>query len=127
MTKNVLGYLKRNFNGDYVFVRGMSPGHPECELSTEPRKSSGSDILHPKSLYNWGDFEIHNKMWKASLKEVDDDRFLYLDVEAMTNVRADGHSSPGHDCLHYCQPSVPDYWNFLLGSLLMSDLRQNTS
>lgn len=126
MTQQVLGYLKKRFKGHKVFIRGMSPGHPDCHSSIEPLKSSSSDILHPPNWYNWGDFEAHNKLWKASLKELDDDRFLYLDVESMTSLRADGHLKPfGGDCLHYCQPSIPDYWNFLLSSLLMSGLRHD--
>lgn len=82
---------------------------------------SDTEYEHPATWHNWHEFEGHNLAWKTALQQLNDPRFVFLDVEPMTRARPDGHLWPHRpDCLHYCLPGVIDYWTLLLASFWMS-------
>lgn len=120
MVQNVLSFLQRSFHGIKVFVRSSIPGHPNCEKAQGPYLEHS--YRHEETWYNWDEFSDHNKMWKAGIDSLGDNRFAFFDVASMSALRPDGHLDPPRDCLHYCLPGLIDHWNFLLMAHIMSVL-----
>ena len=68
-------------------------------------------------------------MWYEKARQYPqlEDRFRVLNV-SFSAYRADAHvgwkvrdKQLKLDCLHWCMPGVPDYWNYLLYNLLMGE------
>nr|GLL34694.1 protein trichome birefringence-like 43 [Ipomoea trifida] len=104
-----------------VFFQGVSPDHDLVESSksetctglTEPTTVTGE--AHPGEL-------ILERVLRTVSKPV-----YLLNITSMSQFRQDGHPSVfgagGHrvlDCTHWCLPGVPDTWNQLLSTALLT-------
>ncbi|GJP66901.1 hypothetical protein CLOP_g23779 [Closterium sp. NIES-67] len=96
-----------------IIYRSSPPGHKDCDILTDPL----ADRQNPGDLpYHWGDFARQNEIARELVRGVGG---VFLDVDYMTALRPDGHSSPPADCLHYCLPGPPDEWTRLLYHMLL--------
>lgn len=104
-----------------VFFQGVSPDHDLVESSksetctglTEPTTVTGE--AHPGEL-------VLERVLRTVSKPV-----YLLNITSMSQFRQDGHPSVfgagGHrvlDCTHWCLPGVPDTWNQLLFTALLT-------
>ena len=102
-----------------LVYRSTPPGHADCQNFSEP-------LLSPQPLsslprrFNWDRFGHQNELAKPLVEAV---LGVFWDVNAMTELRADGHLEGGrNDCLHYCMPGPVDTWVQALYNLLMQAL-----
>lgn len=118
MVKNVLSYWQRNFRGRRIFYRSSSHGHANCMGASEPLSSEpGKEQVYH---FNWRLLQHYNALWKQEIAQLEDDRFIYIDVHPMSEHRPDSHfMGATHDCFHLCLPGVIDYWNVLLMSFIV--------
>ena len=101
-----------------IIYRNTALGHVDCTNVSEPLISGQPLDIQP---YNWDKFPSQNAIARAEVEAVGG---IYMDVEALSRLRADGH--PGFiskinsvDCLHYCLPGPVDSWVQLLYNILM--------
>jgi len=95
-----------------VVFRLSSPGHANCTIDSTPFQSESE--FEVSSKFSWDMVREFNKHAKETIQELPKPKFKILDVYGMTVLRPDGHLLPPHDCLHYKNPGVSDWWNHLL-------------
>ena len=100
-----------------LIFRSTPPGHLNCSAHDVPLPARQP----PEGLpFHWGEFGAENE---AARREVEAVGGVYLDVEGMTALRADGHVGRNRkdkvDCLHYCLPGPVDTWTQLLFNMLV--------
>lgn len=111
-------FLRFYFPDKLIIFRSTVPGHPNCHRYKEPLAERQD--LSKESWYAWAYFREENERAKSIVESFG---IVYLDVDAPTQFRADGHR--GHnkngatDCLHYCLPSAIDTWVQLLYNTLL--------
>ncbi|CAI7881564.1 unnamed protein product [Closterium sp. NIES-54] len=109
--------LRMHFPDALIVYRNTPPGHANCTQYWEPI----SKRQEPETLpYNWGDFVRQNEMAREIVEAAG---AVYLDVDTMTALRADGHVGKNRrykvDCLHYCLPGPIDLWTKMLYNVLL--------
>ncbi|KAG8897524.1 hypothetical protein FRB99_008110 [Tulasnella sp. 403] len=98
------------------FWRSMSPAHAGCKDLKHPVHLGDPATLPVKHRASWHMFADYNKiateilppMSQSTLKQL-----TYWDIWNMSLMRPDAHVgySPGTiDCVHWCSPSVPEWW-----------------
>ncbi|KAL2630627.1 hypothetical protein R1flu_015313 [Riccia fluitans] len=112
--RNIFTILSGRFPHVRVIYRNTQPGHINCETYYRPlsERQNGSQL---PDNYHWADFHRQNQL---AAKIVEEFQYIYMDVETMLSLRADGHIDKG-DCLHYCVPgpldlSIQYLYNILL-------------
>ncbi|GJP35596.1 hypothetical protein CLOM_g20094 [Closterium sp. NIES-68] len=112
--------LRTHFPNALIIYRNTPPGHVNCTQYWEPipRRQSPEELP-----YNWGDFKRQNEMAREIVEAAG---AVYLDVDAMTSLRPDGHLGKNRrykvDCLHYCLPGPIDLWTRMLYNVLLEVL-----
>ena len=101
-----------------IIYRNTAVGHVGCANVSEPLKERQPLDIQP---YNWDKFPAQNEIARAEVEAVGG---IYMDVEALSRLRADGHQGlikemGFTDCLHYCLPGPLDGWVQLLYNILM--------
>ncbi|KMT13245.1 hypothetical protein BVRB_4g085090 [Beta vulgaris subsp. vulgaris] len=114
-----------------VFFQGISPTHyrsqewnstsGNCKGETRPISGSTYPAGLPSPVGVVKGI-LNNMSAKVTL----------LDVTTLSQLRKDGHPSiygldgnQGNDCSHWCLAGVPDTWNELLSTLLISQAKEN--
>ena len=131
MVRNVLRTLQQQFQG-YIIFRSSSWGHHRCSTIRQPLKDAqeaqdfGSLNNDP---YHWMSAIWRDHIWGDVATELGlAHRFRFVNT-SMTMLRGDAHLDRQQDansdnifddCLHYCMPGVPDYWNWVLYNVLVS-------
>ena len=103
----VAAAIKASFRG-LVLFRTNVMGHNECHKFTDPFKTA-VEAKATATRYNWMDFRAYNAAIYEAFKLEGVQHFRVVDV-SMFERRGDGHVTWG-DCLHYCKPGNPDFWN----------------
>ena len=125
MVDMVLDVLKKQFAGDRIFFRTSTPGYYGCESMQDPVDEM--QLLDPQlDVFAWRKPIELERMWYDKAMAIGmQDRFQLLNV-SFSGYRADAHlaykirnNRTTLDCLHWCMPGVPDYWNYLLFNALM--------
>ncbi|KAG8907468.1 hypothetical protein FRB99_004044 [Tulasnella sp. 403] len=106
-----------------AFYRSVSPAHPGCQNHDKPVQS-GDPITHPApGPLSHHLFSKYNDVARGiipPLSQSDLNHISFYDIWDMSVLRADAHSGyMGHatfDCLHWCSPSVMEWWLRLLWS-----------
>ena len=97
-------------------------GHLNCTDHLTPLSHRQDPSLLPPA-WNWDKFAVQNERAKGF---VGDYGALYMDVDTMTALRADGHLGTNlagiTDCLHYCNPGPMDTWVRMLHNILRQAL-----
>ena len=120
MVVNVLQHLQKTFAGRRVFYRASTHAHKGCLNALAPQQLS--DNADQQFEFNWRMLDHYNAIWKYEIAQLNDDRFVYLDVYTMSKDRADGHVvGTKQDCLHWCLPGIVDYWNLLFMSVIVHE------
>ncbi|KMZ56443.1 hypothetical protein ZOSMA_95G00380 [Zostera marina] len=112
-----------DFNKTKVFFQGISPTHyrgekagSACLSQTRPINDENYTSTHQPLAMT----VVKNTIRKIS-KQVE-----LLDITFLSQLRRDGHPSQygsfPMDCSHWCLAGVPDTWNQLLYSSLITDL-----
>ena len=101
-----------------IIYRNTAVGHAGCANVSEPLKERQPLDIQP---YNWDKFPRQNEIARAEVEAVGG---IYMDVETLSRLRADGHQglireTGSTDCLHYCLPGPLDSWVQLLYNILM--------
>lgn len=114
----VLRYFRNRFPKLVLIYRNTPPGHKDCEKAWQEPLHERQD---PSTLpFYWGEFVEQNKVAKELVARHD---YVYMDVDTMTALRADGHKGWREDnitdCLHYCTPGPLDVWPQHLYNTLM--------
>ncbi|ORZ08723.1 GDSL/SGNH-like acyl-esterase family found in Pmr5 and Cas1p-domain-containing protein [Absidia repens] len=109
----VFKYLKEHVKPHQrIWVRSTPYGHAKCSQYKKP-----DAVPHAPSKkeneYQWDLLESFDMVWKNWIEAEKDERFRFLNVSSMANLRGDAHSSPDSDCLHTCLPGPVDDWNQL--------------
>lgn len=118
MIENLFGFLRDHFHGRHIIFVPATLGHYDCEKVTEvgqkpPATPEGTDI----DKYRWRKtVEAQLNLVKLAEKAGIGERFVLLNL-TMSADRPDHH--PGTDCLHWCEPGVPDVWVHLAYNLLV--------
>ncbi|XP_051152149.1 protein trichome birefringence-like 43 [Andrographis paniculata] len=115
-----------------VYFQGISPTHyngAEWNASTKGTTCLGETlpIIGPASGGNLPAVEVVkgviNNMTKVGIVRL-------LDITELSALRKDGHPSAyglggqkGNDCSHWCLAGVPDTWNHLLYSILVTSIK----
>ncbi|CAI7853256.1 unnamed protein product [Closterium sp. NIES-53] len=107
--QNALRFVRYYFPGKLIIYRNTPPGHNDCENFDRPLEKRQPTESLP---YYWRDLPEQNWLAKELVEQVGG---VYLDVEEMLALRADGHHgfSPERnktDCLHYCFPGGVDIY-----------------
>ncbi|CAI5500015.1 unnamed protein product [Closterium sp. Naga37s-1] len=109
--------LRTHFPDALIVYRNTPPGHANCTQYWEPISKRQAPETLP---YNWGDFVRQNEMAREIVEAAG---AVYLDVDTMTALRADGHVGKNRrykvDCLHYCLPGPIDLWTKMLYNVLL--------
>ncbi|CAI5961177.1 unnamed protein product [Closterium sp. NIES-64] len=109
--------LRTRFPDALIIYRNTPPGHANCTQYWEPVSKRQAPETLP---YNWGDFVRQNEMAREIVEAAG---AVYLDVDTMTSLRADGHVGKNRrykvDCLHYCLPGPIDLWTKMLYNVLL--------
>ena len=109
----------RNLMPDAIIIfRNTAVGHVGCANVSEPLKMRQPLDIQP---YDWDKFPEQNEIARAEVEAVGG---IYMDVETLSRLRADGHQGLIRemgftDCLHYCFPGPLDSWVQLLYNILM--------
>jgi hypothetical protein len=116
----VLQYLKNNFKGKAVYYRTSSSGHYGCD---KPEKSQilsqQQSYTRRIDRYRWQIPIQKEVIWHETASELGLSFFKVLNI-SNTNLRPDGHieykirKNIVEDCLHWCLPGIPDFWNLFL-------------
>ena len=109
--RHTLTYIATHFANHTVVYRSTVPGHRDCKLHTQPLAVTLGGMNWTGSPYHWDEFVAQNEIARLEVAAV---RAHYMDVYASTQWRPDSHV----DCLHYCQPGVPDQWAVLLYNMM---------
>lgn len=94
----------RKIHPDLLIVfRSSVPGHADCQKFEVPLRTPQNRSTLP---YHWGLMHEQNVIARRLVESVGG---VYLDVEPMNELRADGHMgavswAPKGDCLHHCAP-----------------------
>merc|ERR1719237_1117591 len=99
----------------------------DCKDADEPLASLDDPRIHADEPYISGLIykQERNIVWpKLQAQGV-----TILRTDAFTMLRADGHkigNGPGGivDCLHYCEPGVPDAWSQLFFHYMMGHIEE---
>ena len=112
-----LRFIRRLLPRTLLIFRSTAPGHANCSGRSTPLSAPQPSEGLP---YNWHRFHAQNRMAEEEVRAVGG---VFLDVEPMTGLRADGHRElnlAGRvDCLHYCEPGPVDWWAQLLLNTLL--------
>lgn len=95
--------------------RNTVAGHMNCQNYSRPITERQTGVMP----FNWEKFQHQNELAHEIIKMKP--RFIHMDVETMTSLRPDHHSSPPRDCLHYSSgltPSPVDFWVLLFYNIL---------
>ena len=108
-----------------IFWRATVVAHEDCSDAAPP--------LQQSDLVPWN-FHTARQPWYHTHDILRQDRTMcwpavralgarVLRVDAMTGLRRDGHrllnKARAKDCLHYCEPGIPDTWAVLLYNVLV--------
>jgi hypothetical protein len=108
--RTVLQAMRRNTNGSVVY-RSSVPGYKRCRNVSRPLHSDAPLELDRDMDYNWATFAGTDHAWHSAVREMNDGRFYFQNVTLASWLRADAHTRPRDDCLHFCLPGVADLWN----------------
>ncbi|BBN11861.1 hypothetical protein MPTK1_5g15360 [Marchantia polymorpha subsp. ruderalis] len=111
--------LRKTYPDVQVIYRNTPPGHANCTNTTAvpplaQRQEFGWDGVKWPDFYSWGLFARQNVLARKIVEEFE---YIYMDVDTMLALRADGHPHP-QDCLHYCLPGPSDIGVQLLYNML---------
>ena len=115
--------IKATFKG-LVLFRTNVMGHAQCEQFSKPFHNVSEELVY-QSKYNWRDFGAYNAAISEAFEAVGLEKFKVFDV-SMFEKRGDGHVQYG-DCLHYCKPGIPDFWNKRILHHILKDFRMNST
>ena len=129
MVENVLTTLQAEFRGSHIIYRTSTWGHTTCPQISRPLNTvdEALESVHA-DMYHWMSPIRFEHVWMNVAKSIRlRPKMLYVNA-SMTLLRGDGHmghqrdvhGNPFNDCLHYCMPGVPDYWNWILYNTLLS-------
>ena len=130
MVEMTMKKLKQHFRGSKIIFRTSTPGHYNCDRDDSLHQQPidyipNLDAEPEKDKYNWRTPVKADLVWQQFAHEMEmQDTFMYLNV-SMSGYRSDAHvewnvrKKKQTDCLHWCQPGVPDMWNHLLFNVLM--------
>lgn len=109
--------LRMMYPNKLLIYRNTPPGHNNCTIYKAPLKGRQDPANLP---YNWGKFREQNERARGIVEALG---IVYMDVDTMTALRADGHKGFWPelnlmDCLHYCHPGPIDSWVELLYNIL---------
>ncbi|MFX6572794.1 trichome birefringence-like family protein, partial [Acinetobacter baumannii] len=108
-----------------VFFLGISPSHYNGSSWNEPRAKSCVGQKQPLLVPTYPGglppaLTVLKKVLRNMKKPVE-----LLDITNLSLLRKDGHPSiyglPGMDCSHWCLAGVPDTWNQILYTLILSN------
>jgi len=104
-----------------ILWRNSPAGHPHCERFSRPLRARPQAQMAGKGEVPaaWGRHAEMNAAVKPLLKEYG---VVYMDVDAATALRPDGHHMKLDgtvDCRHYCMPGPLDHWVDLLHNILL--------
>ncbi|KAL3688526.1 hypothetical protein R1sor_014835 [Riccia sorocarpa] len=99
--RNIFTILSDRFPHVRVIYRNTPPGHVHCETYKGPLTERQNASNLP---WHWGEFHRQNQL---AAKIVEEFQYIYMDVDTMISLRADGHIGK-RDCLHYCVPGPLD-------------------
>ena len=129
VVRNVLTTLKAEFRGSHIIFRTSTWGHHKCDTVTRPSHNLSEAMnFMENDPYSWMLPVYAEHIWADVAHEVGlGNKFRFVN-SSMTLLRGDGHidrqmdldGSSFNDCLHYCMPGVPDFWNWALFNSLMS-------
>lgn len=108
--EETVGTLRRENPDLLIMYRGSSAGHADCDSYQKPLQEPQSGPLP----FHWSEILEQNGLAR---RIVEQHGGVYLNVETMTALRADGHFGTYNgkvDCLHYCSPGPVDEWVGLL-------------
>lgn len=115
--KATFRFLRFMYPNKLIIFRNTVPGHQNCSAYSEPLTKQQE--LRDGTMYSWSKFREQNQLAK-NLAELFG--IVYMDVDAQTQFRADGHFGRNkkgtEDCLHYCMPGPIDTWVQLLYNML---------
>ena len=127
MVNMVTDTMQTNFKGSLFVFRTSAPGYYGCETMEEP-VDTPQELTPDIDLYDWRKPIQAELMWEQKARERSLDSFRWLNV-SFSAYRADAHvgykirdGQNKLDCLHWCMPGVPDYWNYLLYNLFATEL-----
>ncbi|KAL7415075.1 GDSL/SGNH-like acyl-esterase family found in Pmr5 and Cas1p-domain-containing protein [Mrakia frigida] len=108
-----------------LLVRSTSTPQLNCETYPSPGPPTPLTEEDPHPSWGWGTFGELDGIWEEALREEGGSKG-WMNVTEMSWLRPDAHSNKilsatSRDCLHWCVPIVPHWWNRgmwdLLGSL----------
>lgn len=122
MVHNVLRAMESELKNQHVFFRSSNMGHLSPEQYTMPLNGPYVPEHSMKWHADWLAVKQHETAWQHQVQFLNlSSRFHTLNI-SFTDARADAHQNfrmrrtgqKYSDFLHYCQPGVPDYWNWLV-------------
>jgi hypothetical protein len=121
MVRNSLTAFKKHFKGSLILYRTTSPGHYGCD---SPLNATSTTNEKAHDRFHWQKPVEEEIVWKKTATEMQLHNFHILNI-SNTILRPDGHAEYKFkrrklvDCLHWCLPGIPDFWNqFLFNSLM---------
>jgi len=100
--------LSKIFYGKVIW-RSLYQPIWECINVTQPLKDYREYNAHREyKKYNWGEFELYNKLWQAAWRQSELPLYL-LDIRPFTLFPL-GRRDMERDCVHSCLPGPFDRW-----------------
>jgi len=103
--------LRERYPDLLILYMASVAGHKGCESIEVPLEKAQDRASLP---FHWGDFHEQNGIAQRIVEKYGG---VFLDVEPMTELRADGHRGDvrtiegrRHDCLHHCSPGKQRQW-----------------
>eukprot|EP00271_Cylindrocystis_brebissonii_P016575 TRINITY_DN4043_c0_g1_i3.p1 TRINITY_DN4043_c0_g1~~TRINITY_DN4043_c0_g1_i3.p1 ORF type:complete len:1047 (-),score=114.49 TRINITY_DN4043_c0_g1_i3:64-3204(-) len=108
-SKAALAFIRTTLPSAFIMWPALHPGHSNCQNFSGPIPTHQEFETLP---YSWGTFPHQNELMRPMVAQAG---AVWLDIEAMTLLRPDGHvashwNTPSPDCLHYCRPGPTDFW-----------------
>jgi hypothetical protein len=97
------------------FYRTSPPGHVNCANFTEPENNITimEEYVAQNPAYQWETFRHENELFLQKL-ELSELAYEIIDGYEIGIRRPDDHKQQASDCLHNCNPGVPDAYNRIL-------------
>lgn len=110
-----------------TFFRATSPAHQHCNNHSAPITLTSSAAINPapeEHLFGWHLFPEYNRMARELFGSSKHNNTRYFDIWPLSVVRPDAHigwHNNDFDCLHWCSPSVTEWWVRILWHTIVEE------
>ncbi|KAJ9105555.1 hypothetical protein QFC19_003537 [Naganishia cerealis] len=103
--------------------RSSTAAHPQCTQYSQPEsdRTTHHSTLHPTAKeFNWDQFAVFDNHVATKLEQEPDAAMQFMNLWPLSVTRPDAHLKPSTDCMHFCNPGVPNEWlEFMWHSMVL--------